>query len=265
MRLPACAPVRIPAPARGTGSATDPPRGPDRRSGHVRMPGRRTSRGSSRPLSSSRASAKDTPGTSPAGVCATRSTPTSSTVPYPRWACAALAEGVSAGASAGAPVGDASPCRRRSRGSSRARTRCPGSYLSSGLQPILRALDQEPEDRPDQLTLEGPDRLPPGLPVGLHPAGDIGLGRRMEAGLGHRDDVERPVELAVAAAVEAHPLDLPGAGRDRRHAGQGREGVGRAEAADVTDLGDEPGDGDRSRARAARGGGDRRRARRSDA
>lgn len=71
----------------------------------------------------------------------------------------------------------------------------------------------------------------------------------MEAGLAHRDGVQRSVELTVAAPVKAHPLDLPRARRDRRNAGEGREGVGRAEAADVTDLGDEPRDGDRSRPR----------------
>jgi len=71
----------------------------------------------------------------------------------------------------------------------------------------------------------------------------------MEAGLGHGNHVHSPVELAVAAPVEPHPLDLPGAGRDRRHTGQGREGVGGTEATHVTGLGDKPGDGDWSRAR----------------
>jgi len=66
----------------------------------------------------------------------------------------------------------------------------------------------------------------------------------MEAGLGHRDDVRGAVELAVAAPIEPHLLDLPRARRDRRDAGQGRESVGRSEPADITDLGDEPGDGD---------------------
>ena len=57
------------------------------------------------------------------------------------------------------------------------------------------------------------------------------------------------VELAVAAPVETHPLDLSRTGRDRRHAGQGREGVGGTEAAHVAGLGDEPGDGDWPRSR----------------
>src|ERR1035437_9135779 len=40
-------------------------------------------------------------------------------------------------------------------------TRPASSYLSNGLQTVLRALDEEPEHRADQLALEGPDRLPP--------------------------------------------------------------------------------------------------------
>ena len=58
-----------------------------------------------------------------------------------------------------------------------------------------------------------------------------------------------PVELAVAAAVETHPLDLTRTGRDGRDSGQGREGVGGAEAPHVTGLGDKPGDSDRTRTR----------------
>jgi hypothetical protein len=45
--------------------------------------------------------------------------------------------------------------------------------------------------------------------------GDVGAGRGVAALLGDRDEVERPVELAVAAAVEAMPgLVLAGGGGD---------------------------------------------------
>jgi hypothetical protein len=69
------------------------------------------------------------------------------------------------------------------------------------------------------------------------------------AALGERDDVERPVELTVATPVEAHALDLPGTGRDRRHAGKCGKGVRGSKTPDVSNLGDEPSDGDRSRPR----------------
>src|SRR5664280_412578 len=129
---------------------------------------------------------------------------------------------------------------------------CPrstSSYLSSSGTKSICALHEEPEYRPDQLALEGPDRLLPGLVVGLHAARDIRLGGWVEARLGERDDVERPVELAVAAPVEAYPLHLSRAGRDRRHTREGGQGIGGAEAADVANLGDEPSHRDRSRPR----------------
>jgi hypothetical protein len=67
----------------------------------------------------------------------------------------------------------------------------------------------------------------------------------MESGLDHGDEVERPVQLAVAAPVETHPLDLSRAGRDRRDARESRQGVRRSEAADIAYLGDEPSGRDR--------------------
>jgi hypothetical protein len=48
--------------------------------------------------------------------------------------------------------------------------------------------------------------------------------------------IQRPVELSVAAPVEAHALHLAGAGRDGCHAGQRCERIVAAEAADVTHL-----------------------------
>jgi hypothetical protein len=66
----------------------------------------------------------------------------------------------------------------------------------------------------------------------------------METRLDDGDHIERSVQLAVAAPVETHALDLPGTRGDGSDASQGGESVGRSEAADITDLGDEPGDGD---------------------
>jgi len=65
--------------------------------------------------------------------------------------------------------------------------------------------------------------------------------QEMESLLSHRDHMHCPVELAVAAPIEAHPLDLSRAGQNRRHSSQGREGVGSPEAAHVAGLGNEPG------------------------
>jgi hypothetical protein len=55
----------------------------------------------------------------------------------------------------------------------------------------------------------------------------------MVASLGEGDDVESPVELTVAAPVEPHPARLARARRDRRHAGEHRERVRRAEPAGI--------------------------------
>src|SRR5204863_1301684 len=72
-------------------------------------------------------------------------------------------------------------------------------------------------------------------------ARDEGRGRRMVPSLAESDRMKRPIELAVAAAVEAKALGLARAGRDRGDAGQHGEGVDRAEAMDVADLADELG------------------------
>src|SRR6185369_7300270 len=91
-----------------------------------------------------------------------------------------------------------------------------------------------------ELTLECPQRLAPGLPLGPL-AGDVLLRRWVMPGLGEGDGVECPVELAIAAAVEPHPLGLARAGRDRGDPREHRERVGRAEASDVARLADELG------------------------
>ena len=108
------------------------------------------------------------------------------------------------------------------------------SYLSSSGRLESGAFEQELKDRPDQLSLESADRVPPALPVGPL-ASDVDLGRFVSAGLDEGDDVEGPVELAVATAVEPHPLDLARAGRDGGDAGEVGEGIGRPEPGDVAE------------------------------
>src|SRR5262245_43505346 len=71
-------------------------------------------------------------------------------------------------------------------------------------------------------------------------AGEIGARGWVVAGLDDRDAVERSVELAVAAAVEAvAACGLAGAAGDRCGAAEAREGGGVAEAADVAGVRDQ--------------------------
>ena len=84
--------------------------------------------------------------------------------------------------------------------------------LPSRLFELRDALDQPPEDDPGQVALEGSQRFKPRPALGPL-AGDECLGRWMVPGLGEGDHVEQPVELAVAAAVEARGPELAGAGR----------------------------------------------------
>jgi hypothetical protein len=63
----------------------------------------------------------------------------------------------------------------------------------------------------------------------------------MVDGLGQGDRVKSSVELAIAAAVEPHPLGLTRTCRDRGDTGQGGGGVGRPKPADVADLADQLG------------------------
>src|SRR5207244_7476752 len=113
---------------------------------------------------------------------------------------------------------DRAPCCRWSR----ARTGWPNrprgdsdasSYQSSGRREPRRTLLEEPEDDPGEVTLEGPDRLLPGVALG-DLAGDERAGRGEPPGLGEGKYVKRPVELAVAAPFEAHPVHLARARRD---------------------------------------------------
>ena len=58
-----------------------------------------------------------------------------------------------------------------------------------------------------EVAFEAAERSLPGLALGLL-AGQVGLGGRVVLGAGDGDDVQRVVELAVAAAVEPVALAL---------------------------------------------------------
>src|SRR3954453_3338649 len=73
---------------------------------------------------------------------------------------------------------------------------------------------QEPVDAADEVALEGSAGFAAGLAFGLFALeGRLGLGG--VAGLGPRGGVERAVELAVAAGVEAVAIGAPRRGGDR--------------------------------------------------
>ena len=71
----------------------------------------------------------------------------------------------------------------------------------------------------------------------------------MAAGAGDDDAVQRGVDLAVAALVEALSLRVAGAGGDRRDPGGARELGGGGEALRAGDLADQLGSGEWSEAR----------------
>jgi hypothetical protein len=97
---------------------------------------------------------------------------------------------------------------------------------------------KEPPDAAGEVTLEAADRFAGGLALGLL-AGEVGGGPGVEAALGDREAVQRAVELAVAAAVEAVAVGASRGRWDRRRAGDPCElGVGR-ETSDPGDLADE--------------------------
>jgi hypothetical protein len=73
-----------------------------------------------------------------------------------------------------------------------------------------------------EVALEAAQRALGGLAFGFF-AFQVGLGGRVVAGAGDRDDVQRMVELAVAAAVEPVLLALARGAGDRRGAGLQRE------------------------------------------
>ena len=81
---------------------------------------------------------------------------------------------------------------------------------------------QEVPDAADEVALEAAQRFAAGLAFGLL-AREVGGGLGVVAGLGERESVERAVELAVAAAVEAVAVGAPRGRGDRRGAGKARE------------------------------------------
>src|SRR3954467_15799954 len=70
---------------------------------------------------------------------------------------------------------------------------------------------EEVPDAAGEVALEAADGFAAGLAFGLA-AGEVGGGVRIEAALGDGQAVERAVELAVAAMVEAVALGAPGGG-----------------------------------------------------
>jgi hypothetical protein len=90
----------------------------------------------------------------------------------------------------------------------------------------LGDVEQSP-DPAGEVSLEAADRFLLGLPFGVS-AVEVDAGGWVGAGSGERDDVERAVELAIAAAVQPVAFGVAGAGGDRGGAGVSREArVGR--------------------------------------
>jgi hypothetical protein len=105
-------------------------------------------------------------------------------------------------------------------------------------------LEQVP-DAAGEVALEAADRFAAGLAFGLL-AGEVGDGLGIQSALGDRESVQRAVELAVAAAVEAVAVCLSGGGGGRA-GGAGELGVG-GEAVSSGDLADQLGRGQRAAA-----------------
>ena len=77
------------------------------------------------------------------------------------------------------------------------------------------------------MAFEAADGFELGLAFGVF-ASEIGAGLGIGLGSGERDDVDRAVELAVAASVQSVALGVPTAGRDGSGAGvPGEVSVGR--------------------------------------
>ena len=91
-----------------------------------------------------------------------------------------------------------------------------------GCRMVGRRLDEEVMEAAREVPLEAAQRALVGLPFGFF-AFEERLGLGVDAGAGDRDDVQRPVELAVAAAVQSVLAVLPGGARDRCDPGLQRE------------------------------------------
>ena len=95
-------------------------------------------------------------------------------------------------------------------------------------------------DAAGEVALEAADRFAVGFAFGGF-AGDVGLGFGVAAGAGDGDAMDRRVELAVAAAVEAVAVGLARADRDWcESGGAGELGVA-GKAAGAGDLADQLG------------------------
>ena len=96
---------------------------------------------------------------------------------------------------------------------------------------------EEVPDAAGEVALEGAERFAAGLAFGLF-AFDERLGFGVVAGLCERESVERAVELAVAAGVEAVAVGVPRGCGDRCGAGEACELGVVGEACDAGDLAD---------------------------
>src|SRR3954468_2573095 len=107
----------------------------------------------------------------------------------------------------------------------------------AGVEEVWWRLEESP-NAAGEVALEAAQGFAAGLAVGLL-AREVGGGLRVQAALGDGEAVQRAVELAVAAAVEAVAVGASGGGGDRCRAGEPSElGVGR-EALDAGDLADQ--------------------------
>src|SRR3954451_10538175 len=116
----------------------------------------------------------------------------------------------------------------------------------AGFEEVWWRLEESP-DAAGEVALEAAQGFAAGLAFGLL-AREVGGGLGIETALADGEAVQRAVELAVAAAVEAVAVGAPGGGRDRcRGSGPRELGVG-GEAADAGDLADQLGGGQRAAA-----------------
>ena len=98
--------------------------------------------------------------------------------------------------------------------------------INTGGGDPVSAVVEQPPDPAGEVAFEAADGFELGFAFGVF-AVEVGAGLGVGPGAGERDDVERPVELAVPAAVQPVALGVAGAGRDRGGAGvSGEAGVG---------------------------------------
>lgn len=114
-----------------------------------------------------------------------------------------------------------------------------------GVLGFERCLGQQTPEAACEVALEAAKRAFAGLALGLL-AGQVLAGGGVALGAGDRDRVQRPVELAVSAAVQSVLCLLPGGAGDRGGAGLAAEaGVG-AEALGAGGASDQQSGGQRA-------------------